>query len=175
MSRIQDAIHRYVACRAILDHGVSVFAVGDPAGAQLNVAIRRALFVLGEDRSAVWNDLLQPANALRWRRTTATAAELLPALRSNVRKHGQPPFLVRITSQAPRSRSTSRTTARECLGTPSPTFPGVFACTGHVCTGTGLGLFVVRALAEAQGGSVTYTSGSPHGSVFTRRRPTVPA
>lgn len=54
MSRIQDAIHRYVACRAILDHGVSVFAVGDPAGAQLNAAIRRALFLLGEDRSAVW-------------------------------------------------------------------------------------------------------------------------
>ncbi|MEU1994520.1 hypothetical protein ABZ511_08730 [Nocardia gamkensis] len=70
MSRIHDVIRRYDATCAVLDHGVSVFAVGDPVGAQLNVAIRRALFILGEDRSEVWTDLLQVANAVRWRRMT---------------------------------------------------------------------------------------------------------
>jgi signal transduction histidine kinase len=34
---------------------------------------------------------------------------------------------------------------------------------------------VVRALAEAQGGSVTYAPKLPHGSVFTLRLPAVPA
>lgn len=70
MSRVHDVIRRYEAVSAVLDHGVSIFAVGDPAGAQLNAAIRRALFVLGEERSEVWTGLLQAANALRWRRTT---------------------------------------------------------------------------------------------------------
>lgn len=53
-----------------MQHGVSMFAVGDPAGAQLNAAIRRTLFVLGDERSEVWNGVLQAANALRWRRIT---------------------------------------------------------------------------------------------------------
>lgn len=70
MSRVHDLIRRYDACRAVIEHGVSIFAVGDLAGAQLNAAIRRALFVLGEDRSEVWNGLLQAANVLRWRRIT---------------------------------------------------------------------------------------------------------
>jgi hypothetical protein len=70
MSRIHSVIQRYDAARAVADHGVSIFAVGDPAGAQLNATIRRALYVLGEERSEVWTDLLQAANALRWRRMT---------------------------------------------------------------------------------------------------------
>ena len=36
-----------------------------------------------------------------------------------------------------------------------------------IATGTGLGLYVVRTLAEAQKGSVGYRAGDDGGSVFT--------
>ncbi len=70
MSRIGEVIARYDAAQAVAEHGVSVIAVGDPGGALLNAAIRRTLFTLGSERSDVWTSLLQPANALRWRRMT---------------------------------------------------------------------------------------------------------
>lgn len=68
MSRAHDVARRYHASGSLMRQGVSIFAVGDPAGAQLNAAIRRSLFVLGEERSDAWNGVLQAANALRWRR-----------------------------------------------------------------------------------------------------------
>lgn len=70
MSRIHKVMHRYDTTVALAEHGVSIFAVGDPAGARLNGAIRRTLLVLGDERSEVWTDLLAAANALRWRRMT---------------------------------------------------------------------------------------------------------
>ena len=70
MSRIHDVIHRYNACRAVLKHGVDIFAVGDPAGARLNAAVRRALYQVDEDNRDVWGDLIRAANAVRWRRVT---------------------------------------------------------------------------------------------------------
>lgn len=41
--------------------------------------------------------------------------------------------------------------------------------------GTGLGLYIARALAEEQGGTLTYRARSPHGSVFTLRLPVMEA
>lgn len=70
MSYIQTVLHRYATASAVAKRGVSIFVVGDPAGSQLNLAIRRTLFVLSEERSEVWTELLQAANALRWRRMT---------------------------------------------------------------------------------------------------------
>ena len=70
MTRAHDVARRYLASDSLMRQGVSIFAVGDPAGAQLNAAIRRALFVLGEERSEAWSSVLQAANALRWRRMT---------------------------------------------------------------------------------------------------------
>lgn len=70
MTRIHDVARRYEAAASLMHHGSSIFAVGDPAGAQLNAAIRRTLFVLGDDRSEVWSDVLEAAIALRWRRMT---------------------------------------------------------------------------------------------------------
>lgn len=68
MSRIHDVIRRYNACRAVLEHGVDIFVVGDPAGARLNAAVRRALYQVDEDNRGVWADIVRAANALRWRR-----------------------------------------------------------------------------------------------------------
>ncbi|MBK7721870.1 MAG: hypothetical protein IPI32_06480 [Austwickia sp.] len=70
MSRIHDVARRYASAESLMQQGVSIFAIGDPAGAQLNAAIRRALFVLGDERIEAWNGVLQAANALRWRRMT---------------------------------------------------------------------------------------------------------
>jgi len=41
--------------------------------------------------------------------------------------------------------------------------------------GSGLGLYIVRRVAEESDGSVTYGAGAPHGSVFTLRLPRAPA
>ena len=68
MSRVHDVARRYAAAASMIHHGAAIFAVSDPAGAQLNAAIRRTLFVLGDERSEVWNDVLQTATVLRWRR-----------------------------------------------------------------------------------------------------------
>lgn len=70
MSRVHEVARRYAAAGSVMDQGVSIFSVGDPAGARLNAAIRRTLFVLGEERSEAWTGVLQAANALRWRRMT---------------------------------------------------------------------------------------------------------
>ena len=59
------------------------------------------------------------------------------------------------------------------LGPPSPgSVEGQLGEAAFLCLlSLGLGLFVVRALAEAQGGSVTYAPRDPHGSVFTLSLP----
>lgn len=102
--------------------------------------------------------------------------QMLSNLLSNARKYGKPPFLVRITSQG---TQVSIDVEDDGPGVPEDFVPRLFQeysrAPGTSARGTGLGLFVVRALAEAQGGGVTYTPGHPHGSVFTLRQPAVPA
>lgn len=70
MNRIHNVIDRYEASQAIAKYGVSIFAVGDPAGAQLNAAIGRARFTLGDEPSDAWDRMLHATKALRWRRLT---------------------------------------------------------------------------------------------------------
>lgn len=70
MSRVNEVARRYAAADSVMEQGISIFSVGDSAGAQLNSAIRHTLFVLGEERSEAWDSALQAANALRWRRMT---------------------------------------------------------------------------------------------------------
>jgi signal transduction histidine kinase len=102
--------------------------------------------------------------------------QMLSNLLSNARKYGQPPFLVRVTSQ---DDQVSIDVEDHGPGVPEEFRPRLFQeysrAVGNTARGTGLGLFVVRALAEAQGGSVSYAPGLPQGSVFTLRLPAVPA
>jgi hypothetical protein len=85
MSRIHDVIRRYDASRAVLKHGVDIFAVGDPAGARLNAAVRRAMYQVDEDNRDVWANLIRAANAVRWRRTTQPQPNAYsPALHESV-------------------------------------------------------------------------------------------
>ncbi|WAU84917.1 hypothetical protein O1Q96_37635 [Streptomyces sp. Qhu-G9] len=70
MSRAHAVIRRYKTCAEVMKHGVEIFVVGDPAGARLNAAARRLARTVSENDSHVWGDLLNAANALRWRRMT---------------------------------------------------------------------------------------------------------
>jgi signal transduction histidine kinase len=98
--------------------------------------------------------------------------QMLGNLISNARKYGEPPFEVRVT--AARSH-VSIAVEDSGAGVPEGFRPRLFQeysrAPGSRAHGTGLGLFVVRALAEAQGGSVTYAPRDPHGSVFTLSLP----
>ncbi|NEW42776.1 hypothetical protein GV793_28230 [Nocardia cyriacigeorgica] len=70
MSRIHRVIRHYAAACAVAENGVSIFVVGDSAGAQLNASIHQAFVALGDYRSEAWNDLLDAASKLRWKRLT---------------------------------------------------------------------------------------------------------
>jgi signal transduction histidine kinase len=102
--------------------------------------------------------------------------QMLSNLLSNARKYGKAPFRVRIASQG---SQVSIDVEDNGPGVPEDFRPHLFQeysrAAGTTARGTGLGLFVVRALAEAQGGSVSYAPRRPTGSVFTLRLPAVPA
>jgi signal transduction histidine kinase len=93
-------------------------------------------------------------------------------LLSNALKYGDPPFEVRVEGAG---SEVSIAVHDSGPGVPEGFRPRLFQeysrAPGSRARGTGLGLFVVRALAEAQGGSVTYAPRDPQGSVFTLTLP----
>ena len=94
--------------------------------------------------------------------------QMLSNLLANAHKYGRAPFKVHV-------RRDGDHVAIDVIdhGDGVPTefrgrlFREFTRASGTVATGTGLGLFVVRTLAEAQNGSVTYEPGEYGGSVFT--------
>jgi hypothetical protein len=70
MSRIDVAVHRYSAVASLMRHGVDVISVGDPSGAQLNAAARELMLVARDDDPGLWDSLMRPVKALRWRLLT---------------------------------------------------------------------------------------------------------
>ena len=104
--------------------------------------------------------------------------QMLSNLVGNALKYGRAPYVVRVEADphrpdpaADRGHRLRRGRAR---GVPRPAVPGVQpAPAAPVATGTGLGLYVVKCLAEAQGGSVAYTPGPTGGAVFTLTLPAV--
>ena len=98
--------------------------------------------------------------------------QMLGNLLSNARKYGDPPFEVRVDAT---DSHVSIAVHDSGPGVPEAFRPRLFQeysrAPGSRARGTGLGLFVVRALAEAQGGSVTYAPRVPQGSIFTLTLP----
>ena len=98
--------------------------------------------------------------------------QMLENLVSNAEKYGAPPLAVRVRGLGDRicidvedSGPGVPLDFRERL------FDEFSRAEGSEVPGTGLGLFVVRCLAEAQGGTATYVPGPFGGSVFTLNLP----
>ncbi|GHS84897.1 hypothetical protein AGMMS50218_01040 [Actinomycetota bacterium] len=70
MSRIDELNERYAASAALARSGVEIVAVGDPAGARFNRAVRRLMAAIREDGPGLWDDLAGVSKALRWRLIT---------------------------------------------------------------------------------------------------------
>ena len=103
--------------------------------------------------------------------------QMLSNLVGNALKYGRAPYVVRVEADP-----TDETRLRIMVidsgdGVPEDFRGEMFRefsrPSGSVATGTGLGLFVVRYLAEAQGGHVAYESGPTGGAVFTLTLPAV--
>jgi signal transduction histidine kinase len=101
--------------------------------------------------------------------------QMLGNLLGNARKYGSAPFVVRLRSQ---DEEVHVDVEDDGDGVPEEFRPHLFQeysrAPGTSARGTGLGLYVVRALAESQGGRVTYRPGSTRGSVFTISLPAAP-
>lgn len=121
MSRVLDVNRRYVAAEAVQKQGVSMFVVADRAGAEMNHAVRQALLSIGEDRSYIWNELIQTANVIRWRRLTQPQPNSLHSdlehLVTGV--HNQSRRLERFVSDESILQRLSRA-ATEVMGSDSP-------------------------------------------------------
>ncbi|TQS43878.1 hypothetical protein [Cryptosporangium phraense] len=71
MNRIDALDQRYRASESLVHHGVEIVAVGDPAGARLNQAIRDVFYVAQDDlHDGPWGNVVGAAKSLRWRRMT---------------------------------------------------------------------------------------------------------
>jgi signal transduction histidine kinase len=96
--------------------------------------------------------------------------QMLSNLIGNAHKYGKAPYQVRIR---PDGDFVCLDVVDNGDGVPDEFREQLFhefaRAHGTVATGTGLGLYVVRTLAEAQSGSVSYEPGPYGGSVFTIR------
>lgn len=98
--------------------------------------------------------------------------QMLTNLLSNASKYGAAPYSIHVRGEA---ESVCIEVIDEGEGVPPEFAENLFkefARAPHaVATGTGLGLYVVKTLGEAQSGSVTYYPGEEAGSVFVVKLP----
>lgn len=105
--------------------------------------------------------------------------QILTNVLGNATKYGEPPL--RITAR-PGTGTASLLVSDAGPGVPAAFVPRLFerytradeARAGGQ-RGTGLGLYIVKTLAEANGGSIAYRDAAPHGAQFEIRLPATPA
>ena len=89
-----------------------------------------------------------------------SAAKGMPIL-SNALTYGEAPIEIRALKLAD---SVVLTVEDHGPGIPEELLPNLF---GRFARGAGLGLFIVRHLVEANGGTVRYEPATPHGARLT--------
>ncbi|MBJ7359325.1 hybrid sensor histidine kinase/response regulator [Nocardioides sp.] len=103
--------------------------------------------------------------------------QMLANLLGNALKYGRAPYVVRVEGDPDDATLLRILVIDAGDGVPEEFRDQLFQefsrPTGAVTTGTGLGLYVVRSLAEAQGGRVDYAPGPSGGAVFTLTLPAV--
>lgn len=91
MSRIDALNQRYAASASLAQNGIEIVAVGDPAGARFNTAVRRIMVLVKDEGGPLLDDLVGAAKALRWRQITQPRPTAfnpsLQHLASEVTKH----------------------------------------------------------------------------------------
>lgn len=97
--------------------------------------------------------------------------QMLTNLLSNAHKYGEAPYLVHVRPSLADPGMVCIDVVDHGEGVPVEFRDHLFRefarAHGAVATGTGLGLYVVRTLAHAQQGDVSYAPGTEGGSVFT--------
>ncbi|WP_183407241.1 ATP-binding response regulator [Nocardioides marmorisolisilvae] len=103
--------------------------------------------------------------------------QMIGNLLSNAHKYGRPPIVLRTRPCDSHPEQLCIDVEDDGVGVPEQFRAQLFRefsrASGTVAAGTGLGLHVVRTLAEAQGGSVSYADAPGGGSVFTLTLPAV--
>jgi signal transduction histidine kinase/CheY-like chemotaxis protein len=103
--------------------------------------------------------------------------QMLGNLVGNALKYGRAPFVVGVRRDPEHEHLVAIDVTDSGDGVPAEFQDQLFReftrAGGSVATGTGLGLYVVRSLAEAQGGHVSYTPSASGGACFTLSLPAV--
>jgi signal transduction histidine kinase len=103
--------------------------------------------------------------------------QMLGNLVGNALKYGRAPFVVGVRPHPDDDHLVAIDVTDSGDGVPEDFRDQLFRefsrAAGSVATGTGLGLYVVRSLAEAQGGSVSYAPSVSGGACFTLLLPAV--
>jgi signal transduction histidine kinase len=103
--------------------------------------------------------------------------QMLGNLVGNALKYGRAPFVVDVRAHPEDDTMVAIDVTDSGDGVPPEFQPQLFRefsrAGGSLATGTGLGLYVVRSLAEAQGGSVSYAPSASGGACFTLAMPAV--
>ena len=103
--------------------------------------------------------------------------QMLGNLVGNALKYGRAPFVVGVRAHPEDDTMVAIDVTDSGDGVPPEFQDQLFRefsrAGGSVATGTGLGLYVVRSLAEAQGGSVSYAPSASGGACFTLAMPAV--